>query len=328
MVTDYLQYNFDTSTVTYPSGYDSTKLNLGHLMYKRTDENGELYVSPLEPKFLRGYEVISVAPYSYANQIDSLGSLKYNDDTIWLFYAGGGSQGTIPKRIFLATFKKSTNTFTDIGSVQINNPDGNAVHQCFTISPSLESHTAGTITVSGSSVVGLGTTWLSDGVCVGNRIGFGSTDSANITTWYRVNSVNSNTSITISKEFYTDGNPSVLNITGNTPYVIEDLRLIYMNYAGSSPSVGGIMLVKGLRYELFLTIPTSIPAATTIDNIRACYRIIDTATVIALMQPRGCVLLNKVSLTNQDLYTMSYSAVTNIYLQKFNIRTPLVLTPI
>ena len=111
MVTNYLQYNFDTDTVTYPSGYDSTKLNLGHLMYKRTNENGELYVSPLEPKFLRGYEVISVSPYSYAYQIDSLGSLKYNDDTIWLFYAGGSTQGTIAKRIFLATFKKINKYF-------------------------------------------------------------------------------------------------------------------------------------------------------------------------------------------------------------------------
>jgi hypothetical protein len=325
MVTNYLQYNFDTNTATYPSGYDSTKLNLGWLMYRKTDENGELYISPLEPKFLRCYEVLSVSPYSYAVQIDSLGSVKYNDDTIWLFYCGGGSQGTTPKRIFLATFKKSISQFTDIGSILINFPD-NTNHQCYTILPSLERHTGGTITVSGNSVTGLGTTWLTDGVCVGNRIGFGSTNSDDITIWYRVNSVNSNTSITIIKEFYNDGNPSTLNITGATSYVIEDFRLIYINYAGGSATIRGISLVKGLRYELFLTPPTSIPAATTIDNIRACYRILDSATTSATFAPFGGVLMDKTSLTNQDLYTITTIGGTSISIQKFNIRSSLTLT--
>jgi len=325
MATDYLQYNFDTNTVTYPSGYDSTKLNLGHLMYKRTNENGELYVSPLEPKFLRGYEVISVAPYSYPYQIDSLGSLKYDDDTIWLFYAGGGSQGTLPKRIFLATFKKSTNQFTEVGSIQVNYTPNNT-HQCYTIIPSLELHTGGTITVSGSSVIGLGTTWLTDGVCVGNRIGFGSTNPLNITIWYRISSVNSNTSITISKEFSSDGDTSILNITGATSYVIEDFRLIYFNYGGASVTNRGISLVKGLRYELFTISSTSIPAGTTIDNIRACYRILDSATTSATFAPLGGVLMDKISFTNQDLYSLTYISATNISIQKFNIRSSLTLT--
>ena len=54
MANNYLLYNFNTTTTEYPSGYDPTKLNLGHLMSKNTDENGEVYVSPLEPKFIRG----------------------------------------------------------------------------------------------------------------------------------------------------------------------------------------------------------------------------------------------------------------------------------
>ena len=325
MITDYLQYNFDTDTVSYPSGYDSTKLNLGHLMYKRTNENGDLYVSPLEPKFLRGYEVISVAPYSYNFGIDTLGSLKYNDDTIWLFYAGGGSQGSIAKRIFLVTFKKSTNQFTEVGSIQVNYTP-NSQHRCYTIIPSLELHTGGTITASGSSITGLGTTWLTDGVCVGNRIGFGSNNPLNITTWYRVNSVNSDNSITISKEFSTDGDTSILNITGATSYVIEDFRLIYMNNAAGSITLRGIALVKGLRYELFTIVSTSIPAGTTIDNIRACYRILDSATTSATFSPFGGVLMDKLSFTNQDLYTVTYISATNISIQKFNIRASLTLT--
>lgn len=325
MFTNYLQYNFDTETITYPSSYDSTKLNLGHLMYKKTNDNGEIYVSPLEPKFFRGYEILRVTPYSYAYQIDSLGSLKYDDDTIWLFYAGGGSQGTIAKRIFLAIFKKSTNELIEVGSIQINNPAGNNSHQCYTILPSLENHTGGTITVSGSSVTGLGTTWLTDGVCVGNRIGFGSNNPSDITTWYKIDEVNSESGLTISKEYVNDGNISTLNITGATSYVIEDFRIIYMNYAGNSSTIRGIMLVKGLRYELFSISPITIPGATTIDNIRACYRILDSPTTSATFRPFGGVLMDKSSFINQDLYVMS-NLTSQISIQKFNIRASLTLT--
>jgi hypothetical protein len=326
MADNFLLYNFDTQTTDYPTGYDSSKLNLGYLMSKNTDENNQIYVSPLEPKFIRGYEIVSQSPYVYPYTLNSLGSLKYNDDVTWLFYAGGGSQGTIPKRFFLASHKKSTNKFTEIGSINVNYNPNNA-HNTYSITPSMEYHTGGTVTVNGSSVIGLGTNWQTDGVCVGNRIGFGSTDSNNIMSWYQITSVDSDTGITISKEFISDGNPNNLIITGATSYVIEDFRLIYANYGGASATSRGIALVKGLRYELFqITNPTTIPAGTTIDNIRACYRILDTSITSASFSPIGLVLMDKTSFTDQDLYTMSYPGSTTTTIQKFNIRSPLTLT--
>lgn len=324
-MTNYIAYEFNTDTVSYPLGYDSSKLNLGHLMQKNTDENGDNYVSPIEPKFLRGLEILRVTPFSYVVQVNSLGSLKYNDDTIWLFYAGGGSQGTIAKRIFLATYKKSINEIQDIGSIQVNYTPNN-LHNAYSVTPSMEKHTGGTITVIGNSVTGSSTTWLTDGVCVGNRIGFGSSNSDDITTWYEVLVVNSDTSITLTKGLYTDGDPNVLNITGATQYVIEDFRIIYANYGSSSVTVRGISLVKGLRYELFQVLPTTIPAGTTVDNIRACYRLLDTSTTSATFSPIGSVLEEKTSFTQQDYYVLSYPATTSISIQKFNIRASLTLT--
>ena len=47
-------------------------------------------------------------------------------------------------------------------------------------------YSTGTISVSGTSVSGTGTDWLSDGVPIGARIGFGSTNSSEITTWYNI----------------------------------------------------------------------------------------------------------------------------------------------
>ena len=326
MANKFLLYNFDTQTTDYPTGYDPSKLNLGYLMTKNTDESSQIYVSPLEPKFIRGYEVLSQSPYVYPYTLNSLGSLKYNDDVTWLFCVDGGSQGTIAKRIFLFLHKKSTNELSEVGSINVNyTPNGS--HNTYSIIPSMEYHTGGTVTVNGSSVIGSGTNWQTDGVCVGNRIGFGSTDSNNITSWYQITSVDSNTGLTISKEFISDGDPNNLNITGATPYVIEDFRLIYGNYANGVATVRGISLVKGLRYELFqITPPTTIPAGTTIDNIRACYRILDSATTTATFSPIGLVLMDKTSFTSQDLYVLSYPATTTISIQKFNIRSSLTLT--
>jgi hypothetical protein len=325
MSTKYLTYDFDTDVVSYPLGYNSTKLNLGNLITKKTGDTGNFFVSPPEPRFIRCYEIFSQTPYSYPYLIDTLGTLKYNDDTIWLFYAGALSQGTIPKRIFLSEYKKSTNEFSEVGSITVNY-DTNASHMAYSILPSMEKHTGGTVTVSGGTVTGLGTNWLSDGVCAGNRIGFGSTNSSDITSWYQISSVSNNTGLTISKEFNTDGSTNNLLITGATQYVIEDFRLIYMNYVGGGGN-RGISLVKGLRYELFkITSPTSIGFATTVDNIRACYRVLDVTGTTATFSPIGGVLQDKTSFTAQTLYTLSYPGSTTITLQNFNIRSPLTLT--
>ena len=202
----------------------------------------------------------------------------------------------------------------------------NSNHGCHSLEPSMEYHTGGTVGVTGTSVVGSGTTWLTDGVCVGNRIGFGSTNSQNITTWYGISAVNSNTSLTIRKEFPSDGDTLGLSISAGTQYVIEDLRIIYVDYAGGANTSIGIALAKGLRYEIFTLSPTSIPVATTIDNIRACYRIIDVTGTTATFQPLAQVLEEKTSFTSQTLYTMSYLSAGIVSMQKFNIRTPLTVT--
>lgn len=60
-------------------------------------------------------------------------------------------------------------------------------------------YTTGTVSASGSSVTGSGTSWSSVGIVSGDKIGFGTTNPNNITTWYTVATVNSNTSITLTE---------------------------------------------------------------------------------------------------------------------------------
>jgi hypothetical protein len=323
MFKDFIEYNFGGEVNDYLASYDSSKLNMGHLMYRLTDETGQTYVTPTETKFLRGWEIGNLVD---AFRINNLGFVKYTDNISWVFYTNADSLGTVVKRIFLATYDKSLNELKEMGSINVNyNP--NATHACNSLIPSLENHTGGTVTVVGNTVSGSGTTWSTDGVCSGNRIGFGSTNPEDITTWYTISSVVDNTNLIISREYSSDGIVENLNLSGGTPYVIEDLRLIYVNRASSAAvTTRGIALVKGLRIENFTPSPLTIPAATTIDNLRACYRLLDSATTSATFIPTGIILEDKVSLTEQYLFVQSNPATTSINIQRFNVRAALTLT--
>ncbi len=74
-------------------------------------------------------------------------------------------------------------------------------------------YSTGTVAVSGTAVTGSGTSWFSDGVPVGARIGFGSTDPTAITTWYTIAAIPSGTSLTLASSAGTIGS--------GTSYVID-----------------------------------------------------------------------------------------------------------
>ena len=76
--------------------------------------------------------------------------------------------------------------------------------------------------------------------CNGARIGFGSTDPEYVTEWIEISTFNSNTSITLVNT------PSV-NYPANTPYIIEEIRIIIARYNNSGTLTnGGIFMAKGL----------------------------------------------------------------------------------
>ena len=324
MILNYITYEFNTDSVTYPTSYDSTKLNLGYLMQTQTGSTGDTYVSPVEPRFMRGYEGAS----GNNRRFNTIGLLRYDEDTLWCFTTFGGSvsTGAVSKQIFFFTYKKSTNEITNTyQSINVSyNP--NSYHQCYSIQPTLDLHTTGSVEVIGTLVTGSGTSWQTDGACVGNRIGFGSTSSADITTWYEISSIINDSTLNITQGVLSDGIPEILNLTGSVPYIIEDLRLCYVNRATNISTSRSVILIKGLRPEIFTLSPPTIPAATTVDNLRAGYRLVDGATSTSTFSPISSVLEPKVSFTEQYLYTVSKPANTTISIQKFNIRAALTLT--
>ncbi len=320
----FTEYSFNTDTVPY-SSYDKDKINLGYLMSKSVDENNTIFVSPIESRFIRSYEI-------YGGMLNSaIGAIKYNSNTIWVFYGRAVNVGE-NKNIFLSEYNISANTLTQLGyitcllSVTGGYSVGSFGQSIYSLTPSLEFHTGGTVSVSGNTVTGNNVNWFNDGVCIGNRIGFGSTNPDNITSWYEVNSLTTGNTMTIKQAYNTDGSVRNLIISAGTPYVIEDLRIMYSDYSagngGNGPNAQALRVFKGLRKELFNPNAPTIPIATTVDNIRATYRLTDGSTFVGY-NPVGLSLMKKNSLSEQYCYLLRYDSSTNVSFRKFNVRASL-----
>jgi hypothetical protein len=107
-------------------------------------------------------------------------------------------------------------------------------------------------------VTGSGTVFTDERIAVGARIGFGSTDPTQISTWYVISAISDNITITISS--------SAGTINAGSSYVIEELRFA-ITATNATAANGGLHLVKGVNYSDFTTIgSTTIPAATTTDS--------------------------------------------------------------
>ncbi|MCX6703561.1 MAG: hypothetical protein NTV02_02655 [Candidatus Zambryskibacteria bacterium] len=143
-------------------------------------------------------------------------------------------------------------------------------------------YAAGTaFVIADCTVTGTGTAFRTEGIAAGTgatavagglgpRIGFGSTDPTQITTWYHIGLTTSDTSIGLTTP------PGV--IPAGTPYVIEELRFA-MTLTNSTVANGGFFLLKGAGYHDFTTAGSTFPSiATAVDDQRGVYWLSDAGT--------------------------------------------------
>jgi hypothetical protein len=238
--------------------------------------------------------------------------IKITNDLFWIFGADNATAAAT-RRVQLWTFVPSTNTYTFVGAITCTFPTATA-HQVRGFRAILENYTPGTVAVSGTAVTGTGTVW-NTGLSVGSRIGFGSTDPNAITTWYQISAIGSDTSITLAT--------SAGTISAGTPYVIQDLMLVQAT-TNATATNGGLFITKGLQYADFQNPASAIPAATTVDKIKATYWLRDAA-VITNDVIGGCALSDRDSWTQQYAYCTE-GASTSAQIYRYNIRAP--LTPV
>jgi hypothetical protein len=237
--------------------------------------------------------------------------VKIADDLFWIF-GSDGATAAATRRVQLWTWIPSTNTYSLVGAVTLTFPTATN-HTIRGIRAILENYTTGTVGVSGTAVTGSGTGFTTQ--CVGSRIGFGSTDPNAITTWYQISAIGSDTGITLAS--------SAGTVTAGTAYVIQDL-LIVQATTNATATNGGLFVTKGLQYADFTNPATAIPAATTVDRIKATYWLKDAAT-ITNTTIGGCALGDFTSWTEQYVYSPN-GAATALVLYRYNIRAALTLT--
>jgi hypothetical protein len=298
------EFNFSNLPVTdYPSNYDETKLNMSNVFqqYKNglPTENG---VGTKKIGFTRPYEASVLIGTAFPSIIDV-------NDTIQYIFTTEIAAG-VNRRIVKHSYNKLTSQYNWDGFITVTMPAGNVTIRGFEVV--YEPYNQGTIEANGTLVTGVGTDWVDDGICVGSRIGFGSTDPNDITTWYTITQVNSNNSITISN--------SAGTIVSGTTYVIEDLRFV-LSVTNATVTNGGLFVLKGINFSDFTAVGTVIPLATTVDNLKAVYWLKDASTVTNTIS-WGSAVKDKTSWSEQLVYVINGAvATTNAFV--YDIRKPL-----
>jgi hypothetical protein len=293
-----------TGTTTPYTAYDSTKTTLGALIQQRTGAGAlDKFAGPMPLGLARPMEASTAITVAFPHVISISSTID------WVFLAEN-SAAAATRRIVLYTYNKTTSLFTWNGFITLTYPTA-TTHQIRGFRMVRELYTVGSASASGTAVTGSGTAWLASNLCVGSRIGFGSTDPNAITTWYEISAIGSDTSITLTASAGTISLGS---------YVIEDLRCL-TSTTNATATNGGVFVAKGLRYENFAAGGLTIPAATTVDNIRAVYWTADAATLTNTIAC-GLAIGARTSWTNQPIYVIDGTTTTcRVYV--YNIRASL-----
>jgi hypothetical protein len=297
-------FNGSLAQVAVGGAYDATKINRGKHGGQFNLGSGEL------DKFV-GPAPLGVANFgesSLAITTAFVHPIKITDDLFWIFGADGASAAAT-RRVQLWTWVPSTNTYTFVGAITLTFPTA-TTHTVRGFRAILENYTTGTVAVSGAAVTGTGTAFLTQ--CVGSRIGFGSTDPTQITTWYQIQAIASDGALTLTA--------SAGTIAAGTAFVIEDLMLVHAN-TNATANNGGLFVTKGLQYADFQNPATAIPAATTVDKIKATYWLKDAASILNTTIG-GCALADRGSWTQQYAFCTN-GAASSLNLYRYNIRAPL-----
>jgi hypothetical protein len=257
-----------TGTTSYTTGtYSSSLTMIGSLITQYTGASStDKYITVPPPVLSNNLEATLQSfflPHVY----------QWSPDIYWVFSASN-AVAAVTRNISLHEYDVSANSITWRGYVTLS---GTTIAGAKTIR-GLRSHvteySTGTVSTSGTSstCTGIGTNFQTARIAAGARIGFGTTDPTQVSTWYEIASIASETSLTLT---------GTANVSAG-PYVIEEIRL---SIACTNATLynGGIHLIKGLNYGTFTSGGTIIAEATTVDNIRASYLLRDKANQTATL---------------------------------------------
>jgi hypothetical protein len=303
MSTKVTEHLFTGSTTPYTS-YDSTKTNLGKWIQQKSGLGiYDNFAGPFPLTHARPMEQSTAYQHNVIYVYDLSSTIS------WIFLGEGGAAAAT-RRITLYRFNKTTQDLSWRGFITLTYPT--ATHVVKGLAVARHCYTTGTVSVSGTAVTGSGTAWTTARYAVGGRIGFGSTDPTQITTWYHISAIGSNTSITLIENAGT---------IGSGTFVIEELR-IYTANTNTTLTNGGLFVAKGVSYDDFATGGTTIAAAVSTDNQKAVYWLSDAATVLNTVAC-GIAIDSTQSDTSHFIWVLNADAGTTARIYKYDARVAL-----
>lgn len=295
-------FNGPTGSLT---SYTSSLTSHGTLIQQYS--GSQPYISPKQTLFSSLPEVSTFTtayPHVY----------KWSDRYYWIFTADFAA-AAVTRRVVMYQYDRQSEAVSLVGSILLNFSGISGAKTSRSIRGLVYRHTTGTVAATATSTItGTSTSFQSERIAVGARIGFGSTDPTQITTWYNITAIASDTSLTIDQ---------TVTVAGGTSYVIEEIRIAYV-CTNATAANGGLFLVKGLNPSVF-TGNTTISEAVSTDNVRAVYFLKDAVTnnnTVAY----GIGIDDEVSKTEHDAYVLNADTTTAARIYKFNLRAALTVS--
>ena len=316
MTTEVVEHVFTGATGT---NYDSTRTTLGSLMVQNTGTTAkDVWAGPLPIVHAQTYDTVLASYIGRTYIIDG------DNNCDWIFIGFNPTTGTTALAapiMCLYTYNRTTRKFTFVGYCSFTMPYSGTqgVYPLVNFSVSRHLYTTGTVAVNGTGVTGMGSEWQSARIATGARIGFGSSDSNQITTWYEIGTISSDTSITLL------GTMGVGIIPGGTPYVIDELRVCLCCSNPTTVTNAGLFLVKGMNIDVFSGFTKVIPASVSTDNVRAVYWLVETAGATTMQAGFAVPQLSPESNTNHKCFFLNANTTSNIKIYAFNIRASLTV---
>lgn len=299
------------STLNYlnESAYDSTKWNLGKgLVYNAGATAIDKYIAP-------DFQAIRPMEESTAFAVVQVYAHNHSSSIAYLFGVENSTAAAAARRVHLWELNRKTGARSWKGFITMTLLTATA-HTVRNFTMDVKQESTGTVAVSGTTVTGSGTAFATNKVAVGARIGFGSTDPSQITTWYRIATRTSDTALVL--------NVSAGTVTAGTAYCIQEFRPVY-TATNATTTNGGTHYGKGISIEDFTGAGTTIPVATTVDDQKAMYWLKDAATQTNIVAAGASLDRAAATPTSLDMYVLDLVSAGNYKVYKYNIRAALTV---
>ena len=304
-----------TTVLGSTTAYTSASLCTGSLIRRYVDDDNLYYLKPIDITYNRMFDNLG-----YALNAKYISAIPWSTDVDYLFlnHPGTVAQGTNMSMI-MGKYTKSTNSFENLGRILINPvyAPGIPNRTANSITAYLYRYSSGSVEVNSTGVTGSSTNWATNRIFQGSRIGFGTTSSANVTQWYDISTVPTETNFELATA-------AITNYAPGTPYVIEELKLFIPTLHASLP-VNGVVVVNGLNESTFTAAGTVVNSYTgsAQDRQRGFYRMSDVGSGSLMQNPYVMELEPPTSPTNQNGYLLAANtAATQIQYFKFNVLYP------